>query len=87
MAPSEKEQAIAENYEAFETLLPELMIRARGKYALLRNRELVEIFETAGEAHLAGIKRFDDERFSVQKVEEKPIDLGFFSYAGYRRVA
>lgn len=87
MAMSTKEKAIAENYEAFERLLPELLKAAEGKFALLRKRELVDVFETAGEAHAAGATRFDDGLFSVQKVKAGAISLGFFSYARYCRAA
>jgi hypothetical protein len=87
MAMSIKEKTIAENYEAFERLLPKLLKTAEGKFALLRKRELVDVFETAGEAHAAGAARFDDGLFSVQKVKAGAISLGFFSYARYCRAA
>lgn len=87
MTLSAKERAIAENYESFEQLLPELLKTAEGKYALLRKRDLVDLFETAGEAHAAGTTRFDDGLFSVQKVKAGAISLGFFSYARYCRAA
>jgi hypothetical protein len=87
MALSAKEKAIAENYEAFEQLLPGLLRSAEGKYALLRDRKLIELFETGGKAHAAGSERFGDGLFSVQKVKAGAISLGFFSYARYCRVA
>ena len=87
MALSAKERAIAENYEAFERLLPDLLKTADGKYVLLRKREVVGVYETGGEAHAAGEARFDDGLFSVQKVKLGAISLGFFSYARYCRAA
>jgi len=82
-----KEHAIRQNYLAFEQMLPGLMETSRGRYALLRDGQVAGVFETAAEAQRAGGKDFDDERFSVQRIEDKAVDLGFFSYAGYRRLA
>ena len=82
-----KEKAIADNYEAFEAMLPLLLQTHKGEFALLSGREVVDFFGSASEAEFAGRNRFPDGAFSVQKVEDKAIDLGFYSYARYRRVA
>lgn len=82
-----KEKAIAENFEAFEALLPLLLQTHKGEFALLSNRDVVGFFASASEAQTDGRNRFPDGSFSVQKVEDKAIDLGFYSYARYRRVA
>lgn len=87
MVLSAKRDAVAANYEAFEQMLPELLRDAPGKYVLLRDRQLVDIFGTASAAHAAGTARFDDGLFSVQKVKEGAVSLGFFSYARYCRAA
>jgi hypothetical protein len=83
MALSPKADAIASNYEAFEAMLPELLERAPGKYALLRERQLAGLFDTARAAHAAGAARFEDGLYSVQKVKEGAAASGFFSYARY----
>ncbi|MBA3526740.1 MAG: hypothetical protein H0T82_07455 [Sphingomonas sp.] len=80
-----RERELTENYSAFEQMLPGLMENSAGKFALLRQRQLVEVFDTAGAAHAAGRSRFDDRLFSVQKVRSDTVDLGFFSYAKYCR--
>lgn len=84
---STKEKAIVENYDAFEAMLPLLLLEHKGEFALMRNREVAGFFPTASEAQITGAQRFSDSAFSVQKIEEKTIDLGFYSYARYRRVA
>ena len=84
---SSKEKAIVENYDAFEAMLPLLLQEHKGEFALMRNREVAGFFPTASAAQIEGTQRFSDSSFSVQKVEEKTIDLGFYSYARYRRVA
>jgi len=80
-----RERALTENYAAFERMLPDLLEKDAGKYALLYNRELIGVFDTAAAAHSTGRARFDDGLFSVQKVKEGTISLGFFSYARYCR--
>lgn len=84
---SSKENVILENYEAFEAMLPLLLQTHKDEFALLRNREVTGFYQSASAAQLEGLKLFPDRMFSVQKVEEKAIDLGFYSYARYRRVA
>jgi hypothetical protein len=85
MAMTAKEQAIADNYQAFEQMLPGLLENDEGRFALLHDRQLVGVYDTGGEAHAVGAKRFDDGLFSVQKVKRGTISLGFFSYARYCR--
>jgi hypothetical protein len=87
MTTAAKQDALAANYEAFEQMLPGLLQQAPGKYALLRDRQLVGTFDTASAAHSAGSSRFDDGLFSVQKIKEGAVSLGFFSYARYCRAA
>lgn len=84
---SVKERAISENYDAFEAMLPLLLEEHEGQYVLLRDRDVVAFYSSASEAHLTGKEQFPDDRFSVQRVERMAIDLGFYSYARYRRVA
>jgi hypothetical protein len=80
-ALSEHQQHIEQNYAAFQAQLPQLVIRHRGKFALMRNGEIVEFFDTARDAYVAGQKLFPQMPFSVQEVIETPVDLGYFSHA------
>lgn len=82
-----KDVAILENYEAFEAMLPLLLLDRKGEFALMRDRAVAGFFPTASAAQVSGAQRYPDSAFSVQKIEEKIIDLGFYSYARYRRVA
>ena len=72
---------IRQNYEAFMIQLPQLVLTQRGKFALMYNKEIIEFFDTARDAYIAGQKLFPDQVFSVQEVRETPVDLGFFSHA------
>ena len=76
------QQQIQQNYEAFCARLPQLVITHRGKFALMHDSEIVEFFDTARDAYVAGQKLFpDDQLFSIQEIVETPIDLGYFSHA------
>lgn len=44
------EQIIDENFEAFQLVLPRILIAHHGKAALMRNRQVEAIFLTAVEA-------------------------------------
>lgn len=79
--PAPRQEQIQRNYEVFQTQLPQLIMTHRGKFALMHNGEMVEFFDTARDAYVAGQKLFPDGLFSVQEVVETPVDLGFFSHA------
>jgi len=75
-------EQIERNYRAFTLKLPSLLMSHQGKFALMRDGEIVEFFDTARDAYVAGQRLFtDDHIFSVQEVVETPVDLGFFSHA------
>ncbi|HEY3233889.1 MAG TPA: hypothetical protein VGJ84_04200 [Polyangiaceae bacterium] len=80
--PSDARREVArKNYEEFSKKLPELLPAHRGKFAVMRDGEVIEFFDTAGDAYLAGQKLYPDGGFSVQEVTDVPVDLGFFSHA------
>lgn len=81
MANLAKEQ-IDRNYKAFVDSLPTLLKTHAGKFALMRDGKIVEFFDTARDAYVAGTTIFkDDNLFSIQEVVEVPVNLGFFSHA------
>lgn len=77
------ETEVDQNYEAFRPQLAELISAERaGQHALMRNREIIDFFASAGDAYRAGKARFSDKLFSVQEVTDKPMYLGYFSHGG-----
>jgi hypothetical protein len=78
---NEKQNHIDRNYEAFKRLLPELLVTHAGKAALMRNEELVEIFDSMADAERAGRKLYSDGMYSVQQITDRTVDLGYFSHA------
>lgn len=70
------------NFDAFRGMLPDLLSRAHGRYALLHNEGLIELFDSSIAAFIAGAQRFGEQKFSVQEVTQHSDNLGFYSYAG-----
>jgi hypothetical protein len=68
MAQAQRRREIEDNFRAFEGFLGGLLPDRAGHFALLRNKQLVEVFPTAIEALTEGHQRFDDGLFSVQRV-------------------
>lgn len=69
------------NFEAFTKALPELLKSHPGKYALLHDGQVVDFFDTLGDAVKFGHAKFGDTNFSVQEVTRRIVSLGFHSYA------
>ncbi|MDP3938285.1 MAG: hypothetical protein Q8R92_09135 [Deltaproteobacteria bacterium] len=75
------QEEVNANYAVFAEKLPDLLGTHLGKFALMRHGEIIEFFDTARDAYVAGQKLYLDHLFSVQEVIEAPADLGFFSHA------
>ena len=79
-------QEIEKNYQAFQSLLPTLLTQHPGKFALMRDRKVVEFFDTPRDAYVTGQRLFsNDHLFSVQEVTESAVDLGYYSHAVPKR--
>jgi hypothetical protein len=77
-APSE----VDTNYEAFVALLPNILERRRGQYALLHQGQVSGYYGSALDAATDGHRRFGEGAYSVQEVTDESDNLGFYSYAG-----
>lgn len=80
-----RQEAINKNFEAFKQILPTIIETHRGKFALLKDQEIIEFFDTAKDAFLAGKKLYNDDVFSVQEVTDTFADLGYYSHAMHQR--
>ena len=74
-------EEVHRNFEAFQKCFAELYHKHPGKVALMKDAEVVEVFDTVSDALKVGRMQFGDEVFSVQKIEESKIRLGFMGYA------
>lgn len=72
---------IERNLFAFLAQVPELLEEHRGHFALLKAQRVVSIHDKLSQALAEGAKRFSDGLFSIQQITDRPVELGFFSYA------
>lgn len=77
----DKKQEVARNYEAFKTMLPNIIEEHAGKFALLRKGEIIEYFDTARDALVFAREKYKDGAYSIQQVANDTVDLGWFSHA------
>jgi hypothetical protein len=78
---SEIQEEIDRNYVAFVELLPTLLASHREQYALMKGGKIVNFFSSAIDARTAAESFIDDKLYSIQKVTDSAIDLGYFSRA------
>ena len=76
-----KSQEIDRNLERLLEILPDLMAKHEGQYALMRHGNIIDFFPDALDAQIAGNRRFDDSVFSIQPIQDATEQLGYFSYA------
>lgn len=75
------DKEIQRNLFAFLPRLPELLPDHEGSFALLRNQEIASIHRKLSDALRAAYAEFSDGLFSIQRVTERPQELGMFSSA------
>ncbi len=75
------EKEVSGNYEYFKSMLPEWQHHHPHKFALLHKKKLVRFFESEHDALHTGIADYGLGCFSVQSVQNQPIDLGHQSNA------
>lgn len=80
-----QEEQVDLNYTAFLKRLPTIIKEHRNTFALMKEGEIIEYFDTTPDAVRTGKLLYDGEPFSVQTVTDGSIDLGFFSHASPRR--
>ncbi len=71
---------VDKNYRAFLAMLPNIIGTQRDKYALMKDGEIVAFYSTLEDAYVTAHKFYPDGEFSVQRVTDIPVDLGFFSH-------
>lgn len=81
-----REAVLRQNFDYFQSVVSGHMALHAGEYALLRFKSVVGFFEKPLEAVQAGRSQFDDDLFSVQRVIDRPLDLGFIAYGAGERV-
>ena len=79
-----QQKEVDHNYEAFKRMLPQLLEKNAGRFALMQNREIINIFDTSDDAFTAG-SSFLEGNFSVQEITIRCVQLGYFSHASIFR--
>lgn len=75
------QKEVDRNYEAFLKLEDGFDSQYSGMYALMKNKKVIELFSSWQDARKTAKLLFKDEPFSIQKVKEQKVDLGFYSHA------
>ena len=76
-----KQEEVDRNFEFFQRQLSQLLPDHGGKFALIRDCQIIDFFDTAQDANTAGARLYSDGLFSIQKVTDEIGDLGFYSHA------
>ena len=75
------QEEVDKNYNAFVALDDDFYRHNLGRYALMKNAEIVEVFSSWQDARKAAKLLYKEAPFSIQKVEKEDVDLGFYSHA------
>jgi hypothetical protein len=77
----ELQKEIDKNYDSFVAMLPTLIATHRDQYALMKNGEVLGYYSSAVDARTAAETFISDKLYSIQRVTDSPVDLGYFSHA------
>lgn len=79
-----QQEQIEMNYKAFEEMLSSIIVEHRNKHALMKDGKIIEYFDTSRDALIAGEllygNLYEQGRYSVQRVTDEVINLGFWAY-------
>ena len=79
--PDTYELEVDRNFFAFQTVVASLLDDHRDEFALLHDKRVVSIHSRLSDAIAEASSKFAVGHFSIQKVTDRPLDLGFFSHA------
>lgn len=75
------QKEVSDNYKFFKKMLPKWREESPSGFVLIHHQELVGVYENLNDAVQTGIKRHGLGNFSVQSMQQNPIDLGHQSNA------
>lgn len=73
----EIQQEVDNNYQFFLKEKSKIPSDLSNKYVLIRKAEFIEYFDSMDDAIKYAKKVYEDRLYSVQKVSDMPINLGF----------
>ncbi|MCL1856040.1 MAG: hypothetical protein FWF84_00115 [Kiritimatiellaeota bacterium] len=77
------QEEVDRNYAFFKKELPRLMMGHLGQFALLKDAEIVDYFDSFNDAEKYADLRYPDGLYSIQKVENVVVKLGFLGSRVY----
>ncbi|MCE2964529.1 MAG: hypothetical protein LW855_01885 [Alphaproteobacteria bacterium] len=77
----ETQSKLDANFDAFKKLLPELLEKHSGKFAVMHECKLQEVFDTPADAYKYAQKLYKKGDYAIQEIGAKPINLGFYNHA------
>jgi hypothetical protein len=80
-ASTDNRDQVEKNYAAFKAHLRELLDSHPGKQALLHDGVIVDILDTLSDAIKFGNFRFGAGNYSVQEINNRPAELGWYAHA------
>lgn len=75
---------IERNLFAFLTMIPSLLQEHEGEYAVLKNKQIIGLFSKLSEALKVADEAIPDGLYSIQRVTDRPVELGFYAHAGHQ---
>jgi hypothetical protein len=75
------EAEVERNYRAFKEIVRELVQTHPGKFALMHQGKLADVFDTFSDALKYGNAIFGAGKFTVQAITLQPVDLGWYGHA------
>lgn len=76
---TDRDSMLKENLDALKNMEGSLKKEDVGKFALMRAKKLVQVFDSAADSHKYAIANFEDDNYSVHEIIFSPINLGYFS--------
>jgi hypothetical protein len=76
---TEQRAEIERNYDFLMRNLAQFLPEQEGRYAALRNQQVLGFFDDPYDAHLAGKAAAENGFFSIQEVTDEPIELGVYA--------
>lgn len=73
----EVQEEVSRNYEFFLKERAKIPQHLLNKCVLIRNKEFIEYFDSIGDAEKYAKKVFEDGLYSIQKINDIPVNLGF----------
>lgn len=70
---------LAEELETYEKNKQNLLRDSRGKYVLIKGKEIINVFDTQADAVKVGIDKFGNSPFLVKKIQEVDTPQNFTS--------